>query len=200
MARGGKKDGDPLKMYTIVMSLLVVVMAVLYFVIDTKRKVYVEANKRAEKYMTGKGLPATLDDSPRTVPDMALTVERLSHTYEQAAGGTDLGKRGISLAFMNNAATIVGLRQIYASRERVAPNKTKGYETTTQNFEYEAMAGGPPEVWRVLSMLYNIESQSRYRVSEVSWTVADQKANPTPPFDKVKKPRITVALRLPTLE
>ena len=199
MARRAKKEGDPLKMYTVVMALLVIVMAVLYFVIDGKRKDYEEANAKAERFMTGKGLKIDLDDRPKTIPDMALQVERLSTTYEQAAGGTNLDQRGISQAFMNNAATIVGLRQIYASRERSTPNRAGNYETVTQNFEYEAMAGGSPEVWRVLSLLYNIESQSRYRVSEVSWTTEDAKENPTPPFDRVRKPRITVALRGPIL-
>lgn len=197
MARGARKEGDPLKMYTIVMALLVVVMTVLYLFIDGQRAEYEKANVRAERLMTGKGQRITIDDKPRTIPDMALAVERLSFTYEQAAGGTDMGGRNISTARMASWAKVVGLRQVYASRERSEPNRNKGYETITQNFEYEAEAGGDPEVWRVLSLLYNIESQSRYRVSEVSWGVSDQKTNPTPPFDKVKKPRVTVALRLP---
>lgn len=198
MARGPRKEGDPLKMYTLVMAVLVVVMAVLYFIIDAKRAEYEAANVRAERDMTGKGMPSTLDEGPRTIPDLALAVERLSSTYRQASGGVGLGH--ISQALMDQYATNVRLRQIYASRERATPNQQGRYETVTQNFEYESMTGGPPEVSRVLGLLYNVESQGRYRVSELTWSVADSKANPTTPFDKVKKPKITVALRGPILE
>ena len=61
------------------------------------------------------------------------------------------------------------------------------------------MSGGPLEVWRLLTLLYNIESRGRYRVSEVGWEVADRKDNLEPPFDRVKRSRIEVALRGPIL-
>jgi len=202
MARKGSRESDPLKMYTVVMALLVIVMGVLWLVINNKRDMYEKANIRAEQLMTGKGLRSRgLDDSPRTIPDLALAVERLSLTYDQATGGggIDSAGRHISQTMMETVAMHAGLSQAGSSGERSTPNRAQGYETVTQSFDYESMAGGPLEVWRLLTLLYNIESRGRYRVSEVGWEVADPKDNLEEPFDKVKRSRIEVALRGPTL-
>lgn len=203
MARPAGNEGDPLKMYTLVMTLLVVVMAVLYFVIDGQREEYAAANVRAERYMTGKGLclgPGELGE-PRTVPDLAVQIERLSKAYAQASGGTG-PLTGIPQAMMTQAATAAGLKQVYGSAEREQKNRAGrggGYRTVTQNFEYEDESGGPPPLWKLLELLYRIESRGRFRVSEVSWTIADEAENSQEPYARVKQPRITVALRGPLL-
>jgi len=202
MAARAGRETDPLKMYTVVMALLVIVMAVLWVVINNKREKFEQANIRAEQLMTGKGLRSRgLDDSPRTIPDLALAVERLSYTYDQATGGggIDKGGRHISQEMMETVAVHAGLHQAGSSGERPTPNRARGYETVTQSFDYESMSGGPLEVWRLLTLLYNIESRGRYRVSEVSWEVADPKDNLEEPFDKVKRSRVEVALRGPIL-
>jgi len=198
MARRGR-EADPLKMYTVVMALLVLVMAVLYVVINNKRKSYEQANARAETLMTGKGLRLGTDEKPRTIPDLALAVERLSLTYEQASGGSGLDGH-ISQEMMDTVATHAGVHQSGSSGERTTQNKPRGYETVTQRFDYESMAGGPVEVWRILTLLYNIESRGRYRVSEVTWEVADEKEDQEPPFDLVKRVSLEVALRRPILQ
>ncbi len=204
MARSAGRETDPLKMYTVVMALLVVVMGVLWYVIDGKRKTYAKANVRAEQLMTGKGLRSSgLDDTPKTIPDLALAVERLSYTYEQATGGGGIDRKGnrhISQEMMESVAVAAGLNQTGSSGERRTPNNARGFETLTQNFDYESMSGGPLEVWRLLTLLYNIESRGRYRVSEVGWEVADPKDNALKgPSDRVKRSRIEVALRGPIL-
>lgn len=202
MARKAGREGDPLKMYTAVMALLVVVMGVLWIVIDNKREKYEQANTRAEQLMTGKGLRIRgLDDSPRTIPDLALAVERLSYTYDLATGGGgfDAGGRHVSQEMMETVALAAGLNQVGSSGERSTPNRARGYETVTQSFDYESMSGGPLEVWRLLTLLYNIESRGRYRVSEASWEVADPKDDVEAPYDRVKRSRIEVALRGPIL-
>jgi hypothetical protein len=189
-------------MYTVVMAVLVVVMAVLWFVIDGKRKTYAQANARAEQLMTGKGMRSGGQaDEPVTIPDLALAVERLSYTYDQATGGggIDKGGRHISQEMMETVAVAAGLHQAGSSGERPTPNRARGYETVSQSFDYESMSGGPLEVWRLLTLLYNIESRGRYRVSEVGWEVAEGKDSIEPPFDKVKRSRIEVALRGPIL-
>lgn len=200
MAREGGRETDPLKMYTVVMALLVIVMGVLWIVINNKREKFEAANVRAEQLMTGKGMRG-IDDTPRTIPDLALAVERLSYTYDQATGGggIDKGGRHISQEMMETVAMAAGLNQAGSSGERPTPNRARGYETVTQSFDYESMAGGPLEVWRLLTLLYNVESRGRYRVSEVSWEVADKKDNLEEPYDKVKRSRVEVALRGPIL-
>ena len=56
MAKARKdKEGDALKLYTIFMGLLVVVMAVLYFIIDGVRKDFVVANAEVDRYMRVEG-------------------------------------------------------------------------------------------------------------------------------------------------
>ena len=95
----------------------------------------------------------------------------------------------------------VGLRQKGAGRERVEPNRARKYETVSQNFDYGAADGTDVvALWQVLGLLYNIESQTRYRVSELGWQVAEENENPAPPFDKSKRVQIQVALRGPILE
>ena len=180
MARKAGRETDPLKMYTVVMALLVVVMAVLWVVINNKRETFEKANVRAEQLMTGKGLRSTgIDDRPRTIPDLALAVERLSYTYDQATGGggIDKGGRHISQEMMETVAVAAGLHQAGSSGERPTPNRARGYETVSQSFDYESMSGGALEVWRLLTLLYNVESRGRYRVSEVGWEVAEGKDN-----------------------
>ena len=200
MAPDGKKEGDPLRMYTLVMGVLVVVMAVLYFVIDGKRQDYAAANARAEQFMTGKGLRPSTSETPQTIPDLALAVERLAVTFGQAAGTTGL-ERAISRELMDTQAQRVRLRNKGAGRERSEPNRARKYVTISNTFDYGALdETDVVAVWQVLGLLYNIESQTRYRVGELSWQVAEEAENPTEPFDKVKRVQIQVALRGPTLE
>ncbi|MHC5011556.1 MAG: hypothetical protein ACYTG6_11505 [Planctomycetota bacterium] len=195
MAKGNdKKPGDAVKSYTLVMTLLVVVMAVLYFVLDGARSRYAEANTRLERDMTGRGLPRSIDGPPRALPDLAYAVEQLARTYSDASGGGGLD-RGIPAEMMRTVATSAGLRQVYASGERNEPGRN--WETIHQKFEYEAFAGGNPEIWRLLTLLYNIESRGRYRASEVRWQMADPADDAQAPFDLIKKPNIQVSLRGP---
>ena len=200
MARRSSKEADPLKMYTVVMALLVVVMAVLYFIIDNKRKSYVEANASAEKLLTGKGSRRGLDDKPKSILDLSLAVERLSFTWEQASPGGGGLDGHISQQMMESVAVAAGLHQFHSSGEHQEKGPGGRYETTSQDFDYEALGGGSPEVWRLITLMWNIESRGRYRVSEVNWEVADSSDNPDPPFDRVKRPRVEVSLRRPSIE
>jgi hypothetical protein len=189
-----EKGGDPLKSYTLVMALLVVVMGVLYFVIDGTRKDYEQANQQLRGWLRSVEGSST----PSTIPELAYAVEKYAKTFEDAAGGTGL-LRGIPLDMMKQEATRAGLKQVYAGRE--VQDRSGNYETITLKLEYEAPAGGPTRIWRLLALLYNIEARGRYRVSEVTWEVADPTdVTPGGPLDQIKKPRITVALRLPVLE
>ena len=200
MAKGGKdKEGDALKLYTIFMSLLVLVMAVLWFIIDGVRKDFVAANAQLEKFMVVEGEDRDPEDQPSSIPDLAWEVDTLSKRYRRASGGGAIG-RSIPASMMENVATSVKLEQTYASGER-SPREGD-YMTVYQKFEFTGMGGTLPTQSQLLSLLWNIESrgEGRYRVTEVSWKAADKKDNPTSPFDKIKKPQITVSLRVPVLD
>ena len=200
MAKKSKeKEGDALKLYTIFMALLVLVMAVLLFIIDGVRKDFVTANAEVERYMEVEGEGRNPEDAPTSIPDLAWEVDTLSKRYRRASGGGAIG-RSIPTAMMEKIATQSRLKQTYASGER-SP-RTGDYMTISQKFEFNGVGDVPPTQGQLLSMLWNVESrgEGRYRVTEVNWQVADMKDNPTPPFDKIRKPQITVALRVPVLD
>ena len=198
MAPAERKDGDALKLYTVVMAVLVIVMGILYFVIDGKRKDFEAANVRVERYMTGKGMPLQPEGKPQNFSQLALAVERLSKDLADATGGEGMDGGHISKAFLEQQATNSGLTQTWASRERSTPGGQGKYETLTSRIDYGSSGSGPVAVWQLLRLMYLIEGQRRlYRVSEVSWQVADRKDNPEPPFDRIKNPKIEVSLRFP---
>ena len=193
-----EKEGDALKLYTIFMGLLVIVMAVLYFIIDGVRKDFVEANKEVAKFMQVEGLDRDPEDEPRTIPDLAWEVDTLSRRYRRASGGAGIG-RNIPAAMMKKVATQARLEQTYGGGERTA--KSGDYMTISQSFEYDGVGGVPATQAQLLTLLWNIESrgEGRYRVTELTWQVADPKENPKAPFDRIRKPKIKVALRVPVI-
>jgi hypothetical protein len=192
MASEQKKPGDAVKSYTLVMSVLVVVMGVLYFVLDARRTNYAEANTLLERAM--RVAPRAPDKPPATFTELAYEVEQLSRKYHEASGGSGLGFE-IPAEMMRAVATKAGLVQVYGGPVQTA--KERNYRTVHQDFEYKSVSGGPPEVWRFLTLLYNIESRGRYRVSELNWDAADPAEDPQPPFDLIKNVRCQVALRGP---
>ena len=204
MAKAGKrkgkdKDGDALKLYTIFMGLLVLVMAVLFFIIDGVRKEFEAANVEVAKFLEVEGEDRDPEELPTTIPDLAWEVDTLSKRYRRASGGGAIG-RSIPTAMMEKVATQARLEQTYASGER-SP-KSGDYMTISQDFEFTGMGGIPATQGQLLTLLWNIESrgEGRYRVTEVSWQVAEPKENPAAPFDKIRKPRIRVSLRVPILD
>ena len=199
MASDERKDGDALKMYTVVMSILVVVMGILYFVIDGKRKEYEEANTRVEKLMRSPPVRPDADTKPRSYPQLALAVERLANDYQDATGGEGVDRGHISTTFMSLMATNALLKELRFGRERSTTGGGGSYETVTMRIDYESMAGGAPRVWQLLNLLFRIETRRLYRVSEMAWQVVDAKENPDPPYDMIKNPTVEVALRYPTV-
>ncbi len=193
------KEGDPLKLFTVVMALLVVVIAVLYFMINGTRNEYAEANKSLERMMSFQG-PARSDDRPpSTIPDLAWEVESLSNAYQQASGGGGL-ERGIPSEMMDRLALNAHLVQKYSSAERPITGGGGRYETITQRYDYLSEGDALPRLAQLLNLVWNIEATGRYRVSEIMWQAAEPTDNPSPPFDRIKKPQIQVSLRVPTLQ
>lgn len=191
-AKRDKKEGDSLKLYTTVMGVLVLFMGGLYFYINGVREDYAAGNVRLEALMTGKGLPLTFDDRPQTIPALALEVEKYSLTYAEA--GTD--ELTIPAQYMNNLITRSKLRQIRAGQEVRTGGGGGSYMTVSQDFELDSMTGGPVALWQLLHLVHAVEAQRwRYKVSELRWRVADENDNAQRPYDKIRSPLITVAIR-----
>jgi hypothetical protein len=188
--KGEKKQGDAVKSYTLVMSLLVVVMGVLYFVLDGDRRAYAEANARLERDMSVQ----SGDGPPRSFPDLAYAVEQLSRKFFEATGGSGRGLQ-IPLETMGGAAASVNLRAKTTGSEQ--EDKSADYVTVSRKFEYVQQSGSDPAIWQLLGLLYNIESRGRYRVRDLSWRMAEVTEDVEPPFDMIKPPSITVAIRGP---
>ncbi len=200
MAGGKAKEGDALKMYTIAMMFLVIVMGVLYFVIDGKRKKFEAANVIVERMMTSPPRRPGDDNKPRSFQQLAIAVERLANDYQEATGGEGVDRGHISTAFMEQVATNAGLKGLRFGRERSTPGGGGSYETVTMRIDYESMAGGAPTVWQLLRLMFLIETRRLYRVSEMQWQMVDAAENPDPPYDRIKNPQVEVALRYPTVE
>lgn len=194
-----KKDGDPLKMYSVTMLLLVLVMGGLYFMIERTRKDYEKANKRLQGLMRFEGNSRDTERTPSTIPDLAWEVESLAETFRTASGGAGLG-RDIPSQMMRAVATKSQLRQSYASGETTVKGGGGTYETVSKRFEYKSQSGGPPAIWQLLDLVWRIEARGRYRVSQIDWQVAEKKDNPQEPFDRIKNPQIEVSLRIPTTQ
>jgi hypothetical protein len=196
-AKAPKKDGDPLKMYTLVMAFLVVLMGGLYLYIDSTRKAYREANTKLTALMRFEGETRDPDITPTTIPDLAWEIESLADTSKQAGGA----QKNISRTMMDSIATNARLHQTHASGESTTKGGGGSYETRKQRFEYDRIGGKPPYVWQLLDLAWNIEhrSRGRYRVSEISWQVVDRKDDPEPPFDLIKRAKIEVSLRVPAI-
>jgi hypothetical protein len=188
----GKGKGlDPLKAYCLVLGFLILVVGYLWFRKGGEKSDYAEANVRAERWITGKGLVRQPDGPPASIPDIAYEVEQYVETYKATAGeGGSVA--GIPLEMMKNYTAAVGMVQESAGNENVDTNRNAGYETRSRDFDYK-----PTTLNRLLLLAYNVESKGRYRVSEISWRLADPKDNAAPPFWNIAKPRIKVAVRTP---
>jgi hypothetical protein len=188
-----KKGMDPLKAYCLVLGFLVVVLGVLWIKLGGDRDDYEAANRRAEQLLTGKGLTRVPDGPPPSIPDIAYEVERYVETYKATAGEGGANVSGIPLEMMKNYASSSGMTQSHSGGGSVDVNRNRGYQTRTNDFEYE-----PTTLRNLLTLVYNVESKGRYRVQEITWRLDDpKKANAAPPYWFIAKPRIKVAVRTP---
>ncbi len=197
MARssGVKSDSDWLKYYCIVFGLLIVVVGVLYFKISGDLSSYENANKRAERDITGKGMTRTRDrrtDRPLVMNEIAVEIHQYVSAYRDAIGAAGSGS-DIPDAAMTAAASGAGMIQTYASSVRKDKVGSRGYQTIYRDFQYQACT-----LEQLVVLLFNIESQNpRLRVEDVNWTLADAKVNSEAPFNKITKPKIRVSFREP---
>jgi hypothetical protein len=180
---------DPLKAYCIVLGLLIGFLGFLYFKFSGERSDYQSANSRAEGLVTGKGMVRASDGRSLVIPEIAYDVERLVATYRDTAKEGPIGAN-IPQTMMTKLETEAGIEEERAGREQVDEKKEQGYRTVTQQFDYK-----PTNLQRLLVLCYNIETRGRYRVSDIRWQLAESKENSEPPFNRIAKPVIKVAVR-----
>jgi len=185
-------QGDHLKYYCIVFGILVVVIAVVLIQQRSKLKAFTRANAQARALLLAKG--ATRDGRPRGISDLAVEVEKFVQGYKNSRGGAgdDAGAEGISTKAIEMAGRDIQMKYTYAGQEQPDDNRSKGYRTRSREFTY-----GPTTLDRLTKLCWNIESLTRYRVSEIRWKLADKKTNTEPPYYKVNKPVIRVGYRSP---
>jgi hypothetical protein len=186
-----KKGMDPLKAYCLVLGFLVIVLGVLWIKIGGDREDYEAANARAEQLLTGKGLVRQQDGPPVAIPALAYEVEQYVETYKASAGEGGGDVSGIPLEMMRLHATNAGMKQIYVGSGQIDPHKAAGYETRSNDFEYD-----PTTIRNLMALVFNVENRGRYRVSEIAWKLQEPKDNPAPHWH-IAKPKIKVAVRTP---
>lgn len=176
---------DHLKMYCIVFGFLVLVIGFVALQQRSSLAAYKRANSQAAAMLTATG--RTSDGRPRAIGDLALEVEKFVQGYKQSSGA---GDEGISTERMVKAEVAVHMTHTYAGPVQDDRNNTKGYRTTARNFTY-----GPCTLEQLTKLVWNIESWGRYRVYEITWGLADKKANSAPPHNMVNKPQMKVGYR-----
>jgi hypothetical protein len=182
------KPRDTLKLYVAIFLAITAVLVFFFFRFQSEREDYAGANALAEQYLTGKGLRRGTDDRPPDLPGLAFDVERFLGSY-RAMGGEEGGT--ISADQMAKLADTSGLKQTDAAAPRTEFGRNRTYLTLSQKFTYM-----PSNLDRLTRMVYNIETQTRYRVTEITWKLLDGAANPKP-FNNIQKSSIQVAVRTP---
>lgn len=185
-----KKGMDPVKAYCLVLGFLVVVLGYLCFSIRGTRQDYATANERAESLLTGKGLTST-DGRPSSIPDIAYEVEKYVKTYK-ATAPEGAGTTGIPIELMRRMSTAVNMEWETANVERVDTNRARKFETRSRQFDYKAAT-----LAQIINLVWNIENNGRFRVNEIRWQLGDKKENAAPPFHRVPRPSVKVAVRTP---
>jgi hypothetical protein len=185
------READPLKYYCVIFLVIVAALAVMYFKIEGDRKAYIAASASAQRALTVTGA-RTSAGRPEDLPTLAFEVEQYL-TALQEAGGAEAGDSQISFDKMTQLALKAGLNATGTGNPSVEARTGSGYSTTTQRFDYDAAS-----LSQLVTHIYNIEQQTRYRVTSVRWRLRPEKDNATPPFNQIEKFSIEVSVRTGT--
>ncbi len=184
-----KKASDPLKLYCLIFLALVVVLGVLYVKRRGSRKAIEASNVTARVWFDQRQPRNEREDRPNDIPSLAFEIEQMVEAYV-AAGGEDSGT--ISDAKMKGFAAASFMTEARAGNETREPKPR--YTTLWRNYEY---ADGTLE--NLLVLAHKIDSSARYRVMEMSWQLKPGRdGNNTPPFHKIGRSTLKVALRTAT--
>lgn len=186
---GTTQRSDPLKWYCVLFALMVVLLLVLYVTRRGDLESLKAANAQARNWFNPTLARNTLDDRANDIPGLAFEVEQLVQAYVDA-GGAEASI--ISESKMKQIATRSGMTELKLGAELNDPNKGRGFTTLTRTFEY---AGGAT-LENLVTLAYNIDNSQRYRVMELSWELlARAEGNDRPPFHKIGRSSVKVALR-----
>jgi hypothetical protein len=179
---------DPLKWYCIIFLVLVVLLTGLYFMRRSDRKALESANATADAWF--KPSYDTRQDRPADIPNLAFEVEQYAEAFEASGGESE---NVIKLEKMDALATHAGLTRTGTHPAPIDQNRSRGYQTIAEGFDYQAGAS----LENLIVLAFNVERQTRYRVMEMDWALmSDRDGNNVPPFNKIGRSKIKVAMRM----
>ena len=196
MARGAKPSsssggGDPLKYYCIVFALLICVIGFVYWKQRQKLTEFRSENAFAEKVLTGKGIAETdTYGRPNAIPPLGLQVETMVSGYASSVGSDS--SEGIAAESILGLAQQLGIKNKGLSHEQPDEFRPEGYLQIWREFTFDETT-----LTNLTKLLWNIESQTRYRILEFNWRLRPAKENSEAPFERITPTRVKVAIRKP---
>jgi hypothetical protein len=177
---------DPLKIYCWIFVLLVVLLTVLLLWRRSDRKAMEAANVAAKAWLE-ESYNKT-EDRPNDIPNLAFEVEQYAEAFEMSGGEADAR---ISAERMEQLITKAGMARTNIRAQPVDPNQSRGYQTISEIYEL-----GPSTTENLVTLAYNVDNTTRYRVMEMDFKMLSEKeGNTAPPFHKIGKSALKVAMR-----
>jgi hypothetical protein len=185
-AKAPSAGTDPLKIYCWIFVLLVVLLTVLLFWRRSDRKAMEAANVAGRAWLEESDNKA--EDRPNDIPRLAFEVEQYAEAFEMSGGEADAR---ISAERMEQLITKAGMARIGVRAQPVDPNASRGYQTISEIYEF-----GPSTLENLVTLAYNVDNTTRYRVMEMNFKMLSEKeGNNAPPFHKIGRSTMKVAMR-----
>ncbi|MGE0192364.1 MAG: hypothetical protein AB7T63_10025 [Planctomycetota bacterium] len=190
-AKADTAPGDPLKYYCIVFAVLIAVIGFVWFRIRGQLEEYKAENAFADKLLTADENVTDSQGRPRQLAALGLATQRLVAGYASAVGtGTD--STGIRGELIDGFASRSLMEVDRAGTERVSSYSTKGYDEVERDYTFK-----PTTLDNFITLLYNIENGTRYRVFDVTWRMRPTKENTLPPHHLITAPNVKIGFRRP---
>jgi hypothetical protein len=184
--KASAQAADPLKIYCWIFIVLVIALAGFYFWKRGERKEIDAANVAAQAWLVSRTNEA--EDRPNDIPGLAFEVEQYAEAFEAAGGEADLR---ISAERMEILATKSGMSRSGARAQPVEPNASRGFQTISEIYDFN-----PTTLENLITLAYNIDNSTRYRVMEMEWKLKSEKeGNTAPPFHAIGRSTLKVAMR-----
>lgn len=190
-AKAESTPGDPLKYYCIVFAVLIAVIGFVWFRIRGQLEDYRAENVFAEKLLTNDENATDGQGRPRQLAALGLATQRLVSGYASAVG-TGMDSNGISAEQIDIQAQASQVEVDRAGTERTTPYSTRGYDEVERDYTFK-----PTTLGNFITLLYNIEARTRYRVFDVTWRMRPTKENTLPPHNQITAPNVKIGFRRP---
>ena len=185
-AKAPSAGTDPLKIYCWIFLLLVVLLPVLLLWRRSDRKAMEAANVAGQKWLESS--MNTAEDRPNDIPGLAFEVEQYAEAFEMSGGEADAR---ISAERMEQLITKAGMSRSGVRAQPVDPNVSRGYQTISEIYEFH-----PSTLENLITLAYNVDNTTRYRVMEMDFKMlSDKEGNNAPPFHKIGRSTMKVAMR-----